>query len=158
MIQGLLETKLPDPRDTQLALSLAQQLFDPVDAMSWSKRIAVDRFPGRPPVEVTLHEAVGDVQVSNLVTDWLARSAEIPLVAPAPRPIYGLTDFAPGMTRALFVYDEKRTPPPEGNRPPLEDNGAHEGVRRLEAYLEQTGRFLERGEIVQVCDGACDPG
>ena len=160
----ILSERYPDPRDLQLGLSLMQLLFDPIDSLNWAHRLTQDRFDGRDGVEVTLHEAVGDCQVSNMVTEWVARSGDIPLVTPSPREVWGLdtvTADPPGGTdaaSALLLYDEGYPPLPEGNSAPLEDNDAHGTVRDLEVYTEQVGTFLETGVIVQVCDGACDPG
>ncbi len=155
--------KYDDPRDLQLVLSLLQLHFDPIDSLSWVDHLLADRFPGRPDLEVTLHMAVGDTQVSNMITEWIARTAEIPLITPSAREIWGLetvTAAPPDGTAspsALYVYDEGYPPLDPGNVPPPEENGAHGSIRELESYREHVGRFLEDGSIVQVCDGACDP-
>ena len=57
----------------------------------------------------------------------------------------------------MLVYDEGYPALPEGNIAPEVDNGAHGTVRDLQVYTEQVGHFLETGEIVQVCEGPCDP-
>lgn len=157
---GLLETRYPDPAELQLVMSLAQIVFDPVDSLNWVDKLVNDRFPGRPPVEVTVHMAVGDCQVANLVTEWVVRTAQIPVVTPStvvPWGVEQVTAPEPGGNAAMLVYDEGYPPLPEGNLPPATDNGAHETIRGLEAYKQQMGTFLETGRIVQVCDGACDP-
>ena len=159
----VLAEKYDDTRDLQLALGLMQLMFDPVDSLNWVEHLARDRFPGRPDVRVTLHEAVGDCQVSNMVTEWVARAGDIPLVTPATRDVWGLdtvtADPPEGAdtNAALLIYDEGYPPLPEGNEAPAEDNDAHGTIRDLPAYYEQVGTFLETGAIVQVCDGACDP-
>lgn len=160
---SLLSSRYPDSRDLQLALSLTQLSFDRVDGLSFSRHLVADPLPGRTEAEVTLHEAVGDCQVANVVTEMLARTAGIPLITPSARDIWGLetTTAAPpaGATSSsgLIAYDEGYDALPEGNVPPTEDNGAHETIRDLAVYVEQVGTFLETGAIVQVCDGACDP-
>jgi pimeloyl-ACP methyl ester carboxylesterase len=159
----ILENAYDDPLELQLVMSIMQLTFDPVDAMSHADRLVHERYPDRPPVEVTLHEAVGDCQVNNMVTHWVARSAGVPLVVPSPLEVWGLdtiTAMPPDgadSSAALLIYDEGYPPLPEGNIPPEEDNGAHDTIRDLPAYLEQVGTFLETGTIVQVCEGACDP-
>ncbi len=159
----ILAEKYDDPRDLQLGFSLMQLLFDPIDALNWAGRLTEDRYDGRTDVKVTLHEAVGDCQVANMVTEWVARSGDIPLITPSPRDIVGVPTVSaepPDGTdspSALLIYDENYPPLPEGNVAPLEDNEAHGTIRDLEAYTEQVGTFLETGAIVQVCDGACDP-
>ena len=152
-----------DPRELQLEMSLLQLVFDPIDSLNWVEHLAKDRLPGRPPVRVSLQEAVGDCQVSNMVTEWVARAGDIPVVTPSPREVWGLEQITAeppnGTARnaALLIYDEGYDPLDPGNLPPDEDNGAHGTVRRLEAYLEHVGAFMEDGTIAQFCDGACDP-
>ena len=152
-----------DALDLQLEMSLLQLVFDPIDSLNWVEHLAQDRLPGRPEVRVSLQEAVGDCQVSNMVTEWVARAGDIPLVTPSPREVWGLdtiTAEPPDGTQrnaALLIYDEGYEALDPGNLPPDEDNGAHATVRRLEGYLEHVGAFMEDGTIAQFCDGACDP-
>lgn len=159
----LLQLKHPDPVDLQLVLSLTQQVLDPADIVNYARGLVEEPFPGRTANQVTLHMAVEDSQVANMVTEWVARDAGLPVLEPSGREIFGLQGVSappPGRTDlpgALFVYDEGYAPQPTGNVPPPVDNGAHETIRYLPAYTEQVGAFLEDGTIVQVCDGACDP-
>jgi hypothetical protein len=152
-----------DPRDLQLEMSLLQLVFDPIDSLNWVEHLAQDRLPGRPDVRVSLQEAVGDCQVSNMVTEWVARAGDIPVVTPTPREVWGLEPITAeppdGTDRnaALLIYDEGYEALASGNLPPPEDNGAHATVRKLEVYLEHVGAFMEDGTIAQFCDGACDP-
>jgi len=158
----ILAIKYTDPLELQLMMSLLQLHFDSIDAANWVQHLVHDRLPGRPDVQVTLHEAVGDCQVANFLTEWMARTAQIPLITPSPYEVWGLDTLSAeppdgaDSNSALIIYDEGYPPLPEGNIPP-EENGAHGSVRELDVYVEQVGTFLETGTIVQVCDGACDP-
>ena len=160
---GILETNYDGPLEMQLVMSLMQPMFDPADSLNYVEHLVTDRWDGRTDVAVTLHEAVEDSQVANLVTDWVARTAGTSLVVPSPREVWGLEAVeAPSpdgaeVAAAMFVYDMQLPANPEGNVPPSEDNGAHGDIRDQESYFEQVGAFLETGAIVQVCDGACDP-
>ena len=161
---GLMFTeKFEDPIDLQLVLAIIQLKFDAIDSLSWIDHLTHDRLPGRPEIEATLHMAVGDCQVSNMITEWLARTGDIPLIVPSAREIWGLEEITAeppdgaAENAALFVYDEGYPALPDGNIPPAEENGAHGTIRELESYRAQVGAFLEDGTIVQVCDGACDP-
>lgn len=159
-----LQSRYPDPTELQLAISLLQQVLDPVDSMNYVENLVHDRLPGREQaLRVTLHEAVGDCQVSNLTTEWVARTAGIPLLTPTPRAVWGLDTLdgtaseSADATAALFMYDEGYPSLPEGNVAPLDDNGAHETIRDLDSYHHHVGAFLESGLIFQACDGPCDP-
>lgn len=155
----LLQLRHPDERELQLVMSLVQQTFDRVDSLNYVGHLMTDRLEGRPPdPQVLMVEAVGDAQVSNLVTDWVAGNAGVALLSPAPHPVWGLEAAAaappgdPSLRGALAIYDLGLPPLPEGNEAP-EENGAHNDVRLLQAYRDQLGQFLETGTIVQTCDG-----
>ncbi len=153
---AVISDRYDQPLQLQLAIALLQFVFDPADSLNYVDQLPADR-------EITLHMAVHDSQVANLVTEWVARTANIPLVEPSPVVIPGLetvTAEAPAgaaVTQALLVYAEDVDPPPPGNQPPAQDNGTHDDVRSLESYQQQMGEFLETGRIVQVCNGPCDP-
>lgn len=158
----ILRDKYPDPRQLQVVMALVQPLLDSADSMNYVEHLIDDRFPGLPPVRVTLHEALWDSQVANLVTHWVARTAGIPLVTPAPIDVWGLPTVAAAgdspidTESALHVYDLEVAPIPPGNVPPPVDNDAHAQIRNREDYQSHVGRFLEDGSIVQQCQGPCD--
>lgn len=149
--------------EVQQVLGLVQHELDGVDAMNFVEHLVTDRYAHtQQDVRITLHEAVGDCQVPNFMTEATARTAGIPLATPSPRDVFGLDTISaedPGYdgNAALLIYDLGYEPPPDVNLGPEEDNGAHSDVRKAWAYDEQVGAFLEDGTIVQVCDGACDP-
>ena len=151
--------------DQQVLMALIQMSLDPVDSINYAPYLVSKRLAGMKKIEVALHMARYDSQVRNLVTEWVARSAEIPLITPSPKKIYGLkTITAPapggapaGTLGAMFVYDEKVTPSPKTNVPPVKDNKTHGTVRKLKAYQTHVSTFLETGKLIQVCAGACDP-
>lgn len=162
---ALLRLVIRDPIEQQLVISMIQQVLDPVDAMNYMHHLVEDRFEGMRPLRASMHMAVNDSQVSNLVTEWAMRTAQIPMIVPSPRAVWDLPTIAapepqgaPADVRAaMHVYDEHVTPSPVTNVPPAEDNGTHNTVRDLPSYQEHVGRFLTEGIFVQVCDGACDP-
>jgi hypothetical protein len=158
-----LESFLPDPRAQQLAFSMLQQLLDPIDSMNYLHRMVHDRYPGLPEVRASVHMAINDSQVHNLVTEWAMRTANIPYVTPSPKTIWNLPEVHaddlddPELLAVMHVYDEQVEPSPIVNIPPATDNGTHGTVRNLDSYYEQVGTFLRTGEFVHACDGPCDP-
>lgn len=153
-----------NPLDLQLGMSLIQLNLDPMDGLNYIEHLVSDRFEGRPPLKATLHMAIADCEVANLVTEWAARTAEIPLITPAAKQVWGLDtvtapppDGATDTNGALYIYDEKYAPLTPTNVPPPFENGAHFSMRVLDVYKQHVATFLETGKIVQVCDGECDP-
>jgi len=55
------------------------------------------------------------------------------------------------------VEQAEANPPPDDNTPPLTDNGVHSDMVFLPHVMDQVKHFLATGEIVQYCDGPCDP-
>ncbi len=158
----LFSERYPDSRNLQLYMSLLQNMFDPADSVNFVEHLTDDRYDGRLPMKATLHEAVNDCQVSNVVTHMVARTGDVPMIVPSSIDVPLLaTVEAPStgaaVDSALFIYDEGFEDLPTDNVSPAEDNDTHGTVRKLPSYLEQVGGFLETGDIVQVCDGACDP-
>ncbi len=159
---GIVNQAFREPRERQLAFSIIQMMLDPIDPMNYSERLVHNRFPGRGPLAALVVMAVNDSQVRNLVSEWVARTADLPLVVPSPKDIFGLrtkSAEAPGLDElgGFVVYDENVTPSPLGNIPPLEDNDTHGTLRYVPAFRTQLGTFLDTGKIIQFCDGACDP-
>ena len=155
----------PNPIELQLALSALQTGFDPIDSMNYVSHLVDNRFPGREPLRAQIHQAINDSQVHNLVSEWVYRTAKVPVITPSPKDIWGVDTItapapggAPAGTKgAVFVYDEKVAPSPETNVPPATDNRTHQTVRDLTVYQKHVAEFLETGRFVQVCSDACDP-
>lgn len=155
-------SRYQDGRNMQLAMSLLQQTFDPVDSLNYIDHLITDRHPGRAPnPDLLLVEAVNDSQVSNLVSRWVAGNAGFPLLTPSVADVWGLDALASPTEEddarvGYEIYDLGVPDNPSGNVAPVE-NGVHADVRLLDAYREQMGIFLETGRVVRTCEGACDP-
>lgn len=159
-------SRYSSPADLQFFLSILQSLLDPIDPINFVDHLVAPRFNDLPPIKVQVHMAVNDSQVHNLVSEWMVRSAGIPLMMPSVKPIWGLFEWEGNYTQtpveeyplaALFVYDEHVAPSPLGNIPPIEDNGTHGTVRQLDVYQEHIIDFINTGLFRQQCDGVCDP-
>lgn len=158
---GLLESRYT-PMELQLAVAYLQGAFDRADCLNYIDRLLTDRFAAAASdVQVSLHLAVHDSQVANLVTGWVARTADVPLIVPAPwdLPDHPTVDASTGYdgAAALFVYAEDVEPGPAGNLAPDTGNGTHDTLRDLESYQAQVDAFLQNGTLIQVCDDGCDP-
>ena len=149
--------------DLQLFLSMMQSVIDPIDPINFVDHLVEPRFENRGPLKAQLHMAVNDSQVNNLVSEWMARSAHIPVMAPSVKSIWGLEEYETDSMNtssplgALFVYDEHVDPSPIGNIPPAEDNRTHGTVRDLRAYQDHIIDFIDTGRFRLLCEGPCDP-
>ncbi|MCS6799593.1 MAG: hypothetical protein NZ898_13910 [Myxococcota bacterium] len=159
---GLLRISLREGTRIVFVLNLVQQLWDRVDPGSFTRHLERDPLPGTPPHRALLTVAIGDHQVTPLGAHVMARAIGAPLVVPAPRSIWGISEVAPTDARphegsALVEFDFGLPPEPLGPEPLREGTDPHEGPRTLEAWARMTDRFLRTGQVVHTCDGPCDP-
>ncbi|MFH2007613.1 MAG: hypothetical protein ABI333_13590 [bacterium] len=160
----IFELMYPSPLELQLVLSVLQGPIDSIDSINYAHRLTRERFPDLPPMKAAVHMALNDSQVRNILTEWVARTARVPLAVPSAKDIWGLEtisadppDGAQGVDSALFVYDEHVEPSPITNQPPAEDNGTHQSVDESDVLQESWYQLAEFGRFVQPCSGACDP-
>jgi hypothetical protein len=106
-----------------------------------------------------------DAQVANITADTAARTVGgVPVLVPSPYMPYGLetttgSDKSARVLDALAIFAIPGTPVlPLGTRDPIDDNPAHEGVRRSAAGHRMMDRYWHPdGVVEQTCDGVCDP-
>jgi hypothetical protein len=106
---------------------------------------------------VLSQQSLGDPLVSTLGAEMVARTAGLPLLAPALTSPYGLTPAPAPLASAMSQWSIRpATTPPDTNRPIAADNGAHGAIGVLPAMAEQVARFLRPGGVVeQTCAGPC---
>jgi pimeloyl-ACP methyl ester carboxylesterase len=161
--QPLFDGVWDEPLEMQLVLTLMQIALDPIDSINYAHRLATNRFPGLPDLKASVHMAVNDSQVRNLLTEWIVRSAGVPLVVPSPKAVWGLETVdasaldGSALPVVFQVYDEHVEAPPLGNVPPEEDNGTHGSCPKQPSLQEHWYQILANGRFAHVCDGACDP-
>ena len=110
---------------------------------------------------VILQEAIGDCQVPNLNTRMLSRQMGLTQLTPALEDVYGLVQSDTEQEAALVQYTlpdnlEDYYPPDEAVVPTT-DNGTHSDATFSQPGVEQIIKLIRDGEIVQACDGPCDP-
>jgi hypothetical protein len=146
----------PDPLDVTILINLMQLQWDTTDPVGSVTAVLEGGIPGVPPKQLLLHEAIADVEVSNVATEYQARTLGIPTLAPAVYEPFGVPAATGPLDSALVLWDGGYPPIPTTNTPP-EENDAHQLPRNQEAALRQMQTFYETGEIVHTCgDGPCD--
>jgi hypothetical protein len=132
---------------------LLQMGFDPTDPANTAPTLlGGDKH-------LVLQMSVGDAQVSNLASHYLARTMGLPLLGPALYEPVGFTATTGPLEDAFVEYSEDPTPlPPESNLVNETDNSAHGDMRKRQAVVDQIGMFFATGDVANTCDGACDCG
>lgn len=158
----MIEMVMADPLDLQKMSSMFQTVLDRVDPATYVSLVRDDLLPGGPPSrEVLLHMGIGDAQVPNFCSEMQARALGLPLLAPAPRDVFGLTPVEGPIDGSAFVEFDFGIPEPLPGvigTIPAEGNEVHGGVRALQASILQVDAFLRPDGVIQsFCDGVCDP-
>lgn len=156
---GLFETfvvpSMPDPHDRQLAYSISQLWWDPVDGLAYADDLQ-DK-------SVLLQENLGDDLVHNMTTRSLARSIGLPVLVPNTADAWGIAHAQPDLpagSRALVQYDPELGEPDDVNRP-SPATGAHTASIGWTGVIEQAIDFVTpdlAGQVVNHCgDTPCTP-
>ncbi len=156
---SLIATGYPDALERSLMILMTASLWDPIDAASFAPHLLADPLAGTPAKHVMMQIGIGDVSVSNDASHYQARTAGMPLLVPSVAEPWGL-DQTPGPAdSALTIYQLPGVEPlPPGTHDPGGDTPTHNGVRQLDSAQMQLDAFLHPdGQVVQVCDGPCDP-
>ena len=159
----IVDLHYPDPLLKQIGIALIQALFDLSDPVNLTRHLYASPLEDAPEERILLlHEAIGDSQVPNLASEMLARAIGAKILEPSVYSVPGLVPVTSPTTESVLVqvYMRDRVeadPPPEENVPPRTDNGVHGRAPFLEHMMEQNFHFLQSGEIVHACTGACDP-
>ncbi len=153
----ILNGAYPDVLEVTLAINLFQMRWDKVEGAGVAHSVLAGTPTGVPPKQILLQIAVGDEQVPNVGSYWLARTMGLPLLGPPPvMPVpWGLelTDtLASGS--ALVIMDGGAPPVPSTNIPAA-DAGMHDLTRNQPAARRQIKEFFATGRIANECAGAC---
>ncbi len=146
----------PNNFDTALLVSLMQQEWDRTEPTAVADVITNGGFGGEEK-QVFMQIAIADDEVSNLGSEYQARTMGIPVITPSPYVPYGLESTSTPVGSGLLIYDFGKGPLPAGNEAPP-DNDVHSQIRNKSATTTMMKRFYETGEIVQVCtaEKGCD--
>ena len=148
----------PDPLDVALILNLMQMQWDRTEPTSVADVLQGEGFPGTPQKQVLMQIAIGDDEVSNIASEYQARTMGIPTLTPSPYVPFGLEGMPEPLSSALVLFDfgVGATIPPTNEPPP--DNDVHSFVRSRQAAVDMMREFLLNGRIMQTCTAAngCD--
>lgn len=146
------------PVDIVLVLNLMQQQWDRTEPTGFADGMLSGQIRGVPQKQVFMQIAIADDEVSNLASEYQARTMGIPTLTPSPYVPFGLEGKAGPARNGLVIYDFGlgRTIPPGNEAPP--DNDVHSNIRNKRATLDMMKRFYETGDIVQTCTApsGCD--
>ncbi|MEX1368857.1 MAG: hypothetical protein AB1Z98_37360 [Nannocystaceae bacterium] len=154
---SILGSSYEDPRDIQLILSVAMQIWDRAEPTGFSKYIR-EGLADTPPHEVLLQVAIGDHQVTNYGSHVMARTIGVPLLTPSTRSIWGVDEVVSGHVGSAMIEHDFGLPPiPLDNVPMREGSDPHGILWSYDAGIDELEHFLRTGEVLSFCEGPCDP-
>jgi hypothetical protein len=159
------DSAYPDWVDRQLAIALAQMLWDRGETNGYAQHLTRRPYQGTRAKEVMLLETFGDHQVANVATEVMARTIDAELRAPgladgrSPdiEPFWGIdttSRFPDRHGSYLVVWDFGTPAPPVENVPNRAGQDPHNlGRIQPDEVLELSTTFLEEGVLVDTCGG-----
>jgi hypothetical protein len=154
--RGILAGAYPDPLDIVMAINLFQMRWDKAEGSGVANTVLQGAPTGVPPKQIVLQVALGDQEVPNLGSYWMARTMGLPVLGPTPTTPWGLSvqpsPLAAGS--AMVIMDGGAPPPPSVNLP-AENHDMHNLTRRQRAARRQIKEFFAIGQIVNECAGPC---
>jgi len=162
---AILNPAYPDEVDRQLGLLLVQMLWDRGENDGYAQHLTSKPYAHTPAKQVLLFEAFGDHQVANVTTEVMARTIGAKVRAPALAPgrspdktplwdIDKVTSLPARDGSYLVLWDFGTPAPPPGNEANRGGKDPHGAGSRVPAVLEMNTRFLEQGELVDVCSAS----
>jgi hypothetical protein len=156
----------PDWVDRQMALVLAQTLWDRGETNGYAQHLTRRPYQGTRAKEVMLLEAFGDHQVANVATEVMARTIDAQLRAPGladgrspdVEPFWRIdttSRFPDRHSSYLVVWDFGTPAPPVENVPNRAGEDPHNWAGRTppDEVLELATTFLDDGALVDTCGG-----
>ncbi|MBL8917858.1 MAG: hypothetical protein JNJ54_03285 [Myxococcaceae bacterium] len=156
----LLALSVSDPLEQQKFLAQLQRPLDRIDPATYAPFLLREPLPGQAPRRVLMQIGLMDAAVPNLGSFLHARLIGLPVLTPSPRIPWGLETATYPATSGLQLHDFQLGDPDAFSRradAPAMATLVHEAVRTRPAVLRQLEVFFRSGEIVQTCDGPCDP-
>lgn len=155
----------PDRGQQITILSLAQMLWDRGETDAWTQHMTTHPPKGTIAHAVLLHVAVGDHQVTNVMSDIEARSiaastAELPARSSDKTPLYGIpriTSFPFRGPAAIVYWDDGNQTPlaPVTNTAPRDGADPHSFPRKTPAARDQKSAWLSPdGMLIDTCGAA----
>jgi hypothetical protein len=166
----LVNQGLEDPLDMLLGLGLLHELWVSAEPMGYARHVTRDPLPGSgDPKQVLVMGAWLDKQVSNLATELLARTLNVPtLTSSLMQGFAGIPDVrGPVPSGTVFwdtgsfdILDPAHDPfiPALANEIPSPVCDPHSVRPSIPAGVDQLFHFLREGEVIDTCDGVCDAG
>ncbi|HND29306.1 MAG TPA: hypothetical protein PLA94_04875 [Myxococcota bacterium] len=147
-----------DSRDIALWMVLMQMLWDSGEGAGFGRQMYEEPLDGLPQHQILMQTAIGDAQVTTLGGQMAARAYGASLIETPVRPVWGMETQASGWEGPALVEVDFGVPAvPFTNVPPDSEYDTHEDTRRNPPSQEQLWTFLTTGQVVNYCDGACDP-
>jgi hypothetical protein len=156
LLQGAAQGSYPDLGLGQMLIALMGMTLEPVDPLTTAELVRIDP-PAANPRQVLLWEAIGDSLVTNIATELVARTMQLPVTGPSVKEVWGLETSTAQVPSGFTIVDEHATPLPSMFNVPEDDNGTHSDCNRRGALLREAEAFLLNDSIRHPCQTGGSP-
>ncbi len=147
-----------DAIDAQVALGLAQMLWDRAEPVGYSPYVTSNPLPGTIAHRILMLSVLGDHQVPNVATHNLARTMGLRLLEPAVRPVFGLQSATGAFDGSVFIEEDWGLPPvPLTDLPMRDGTDPHGSVLDPAPAQMMLDQFFRTGIVQNACAGSCTP-
>ncbi len=154
----ILQTMHEDPADVSVIIALMQSLWDPGEAAGYARFMNQEPLDAQTPAkEVLILAGIGDALVTSLGAHIMARAYGATLIAPEARPIWGVPAQSPPFSGSAIMEQDWGVEDSETAVPASGDVAVHNVVPWTEPALRLVKHWLPSGEVIETCEGVCDP-
>lgn len=142
--------------DRAVAISIMQSLWDSVESDTFLHLREEGYLDEVEPYELMTLFSIGDLQISNISSARMMRTANIPILDSSTIIPYGIEVVDENHSGSVGVFfDGGYILAPDGNEYGEEPHPAHNAIGALSSARDMAFKYLQFEDIVDTCNGDC---
>ena len=142
--------------DRAVAISIMQSLWDSVEADTFLSLREEGYLDQVEPYELMTLFSIADLQISNISSSRMMRTANIPILDSSTMIPYGVDVVNESYKGSVGVFfDGGYIHAPDGNEYGEEPHPAHNAIGGLKIARDMAFAFLQMEDILDTCNGSC---
>ena len=142
--------------DRAVAISIMQSLWDSVEADTFLYLREEGYLDQVEPYELMTLFSIADLQISNISSSRMMRTANIPILNSSTIAPYGIDIVNETHQGSVGVFfDGGYIHAPDGNEYGVEPHPAHNAIGGLKIARDMAFSFLQMNDILDTCNGNC---
>ena len=155
----LLRAWYPDKLDRDWLIAASASLFDQSDPITFAPHLLSGSGPVPAPRRILYQTSRYDAEVPNIASDIGANAMGLPWIDSSVYEPWGAIAADGPVTSGYQIFHIEGVEPfPPICAAPIVDNEAHSALRYVDSMQRQLDTFFAPdGQVVNYCDGLCDP-